>query len=662
MYKYVATCSFGTEPLLVKELELFEVENVKPLTGAVEFSANIEQAYKLCLWSRVADRVLLFINDFKCSNADDIYHNALKINWQNYMDVENTFQIKGSIAKEVNLNSQYALFRMKDAIVDWFQSSYSRRPSIARKNSDLYFNFHINKDYICSLYFDLVGEPLYKRGYRVSKTDAILKETLANAIVQYGKWQVGNKNSLLVDPMCGSGTLLIEAAILSLNIAPGAYRQSFSLEKWQGHDAEIWSRVRTEADNSKLFVNKDHNVKFFGYDSSKENIKKAISNARNSGLENLIHFEKRNLYQFSLPDENKLSPESCFLITNPPYGERLGEAESLKYLYKCLGRKIKANCNQWQVSIFSNNIELLDQINIPVVSRTKLFNGPLKCQLVNFDTSSAFSTQKIKLDFEKKNAIDNFSNNEISVDFSNRISKNYKSLKKWISSNNIENYRLYDRDMPEFNLVVDIYGDKIHLQEYKAPKSIDSEAARKRLNQAILTLVKVFDINRRQIHIKKRERQKGTNQYRQINTKRNYNEITENNLKFLVNFTDYLDVGIFLDHRYIRSYIRNISRGKNFLNLFSYTATASVYAAAGGALSTTSIDLSSAYTAWAKKNFLLNGFDLEENTLIIEDSLTWLEDDKNPVHNYDIIFVDPPTYSNSKKLTTDFNIQRDHLK
>lgn len=663
MYKYVATCSFGTEALLANELKSFGLTQVNHSSGAVEFSGDLEVAYKLCLWSRIASRVLLYIADFDCNDADDIYTHALDICWSDYLGVTDNFLIKGSVSKGVDINSQYALFRMKDAIADWFQSGFSKRPTVAKSKADHFFHFHINKDKRCTLYLDLVGEPLHKRAYRSESSEAPLKETLASAILQYSHWTGVEDNKLLVDPMCGSGTLLIEAALMRANVAPGSFREHFSLENWVGHDVGLWHRLRKEADASRQFDAETLDVRLYGFDASQKAVDAAQANAKKAGVESLIHFEKRELHGFSIPGDRRIDPSSAYFITNPPYGERLGEAEQLKYLYKSIGHCIKRHCQNWNVSIFSSNNELLDQLGVPVKNRVKLFNGAIKCQLAILDAGEKNVISNGIIDFEKPRELPGLMNDQVSLDFSNRLIKNYKGLKKWLLQNNLSCYRLYDRDIPEYNVVVDVYGDRVHLQEYKPPKTIDDETARKRLKQIITSLISVFGIDRNNIHLKQRERQKGNKQYKQLNTKKKYLEVVENDLLFLANFTDYIDTGIFLDHRYIRNYIRSISRGKNFLNLFSYTATASVYAASGGAKSTTSIDLSNNYTEWAINNLLLNGFSLDNHQAIQADSISWLQglgNENNAKNKFDLVFVDPPTFSNSKKLTGDFNVQDDH--
>lgn len=664
MYKYVATCLLGTETLLANEIKSFGLAQVNKVSGAVEFFGDLEIAYKVCLWSHIASRVLLYITEFDCDDADALYANALDITWTDFLSVDDNFQIKGTVSSGVSINSQYALLRLKDGIADWFQANYSKRPSVAKHNADHFFHFHINKNKRCALYLDLTGEPLHKRAYRSSATEAPLKENLASAILQYSGWLGLENNKLLVDPMCGSGTLLIEAALMSANIAPGGLREHYALQNWAGHNSGLWSRLRQEADISRYHDLDSVRARFYGFDSSNEAISAAKVNAIKAGVEQLVHFEQRNLHHFSLPADNKLEKPSAYLITNPPYGERLGEANQLKYLYKCIGYVVKENCQGWNVSVFSNNNELLDQLNLAETKRLKLFNGPLKCQLIilnNNGDQACNKSQQNLINFENpQGAVDSLEG-EIAVDFANRLVKNYKTLKKWIVQNNISCYRLYDRDIPEYNVLLDIYGDKIHLQEYKPPKTIDSERARKRLKLVIETLINVFGIKRNNIYLKLRQRQKGREQYKQLNDRKQYIDITENDLRFLVNFTDYLDTGIFLDHRYIRNHIKSIAKGKDFLNLFSYTGTASIYAASGGAKSTTSVDLSKTYTDWAIKNLYLNGFNSDDHQVIQADCMSWLEIEKNKKKKFDLIFVDPPTFSNSKKLSKDFNIQENHF-
>ncbi len=241
--------------------------------------------------------------------------------------------------------------------------------------------------------------------------------------------------------------------------------------------------------------------------------------------------------------------------------------------------------------------------------------------------------------------------------FANRLRKNLKRLGKWARKNRISCYRLYDADMPEYAVAIDIYGDWVHLQEYKPPASIDEEAARTRLEDILEVLPDVLGVRRERIVVKVRQRQKGTDQYRKQGREGEFLEVSEGSAKLLVNLTDYLDSGLFLDHRPVRQMIAEKSQGKRFLNLFAYTATATVHAALGGA-TTTSVDMSNTYLEWARRNLELNGFSGEQHRLVQADCGEWL---KQAAGEFDLIFIDPPTFSNSKRMDDTFDVQRDHV-
>jgi 23S rRNA (guanine2445-N2)-methyltransferase / 23S rRNA (guanine2069-N7)-methyltransferase len=242
--------------------------------------------------------------------------------------------------------------------------------------------------------------------------------------------------------------------------------------------------------------------------------------------------------------------------------------------------------------------------------------------------------------------------------FANRLRKNLKKLKKWAAKENIDCYRLYDADLPEYAVAVDIYGDEVHLQEYRAPKEIDETKAAKRLRDVQDALPQVLNLSPDKIHLKVRQQQKGAGQYEKQARRGVLKEVREGNCRFLVNLTDYLDTGLFLDHRPTRQLIQKLAAGTRFLNLFAYTGTATVHALMGDAIATTTVDMSKTYLEWAKKNLLLNHFDPEEEELIQADCLTWLE---TATGEYDLIFLDPPTFSNSKGMVETFDVQRDHV-
>ena len=241
--------------------------------------------------------------------------------------------------------------------------------------------------------------------------------------------------------------------------------------------------------------------------------------------------------------------------------------------------------------------------------------------------------------------------------FANRLQKNLKQLGKWARKADVSCYRLYDADMPEYAVAVDLYGDWVHVQEYAPPRSIDPDKAQTRLLDALAAIPVALGIASDKVVIKRRERQSGTRQYQRQGTQGNFLEVEEGGVKLLVNLTDYLDTGLFLDHRPLRLRIQQEAAGKRFLNLFCYTATATVHAAKGGARTTTSVDLSKTYLDWARRNLSLNGFS-DKQKLEQADVMAWLTTDRG---EYELIFIDPPTFSNSKRVEGVFDVQRDQV-
>lgn len=247
--------------------------------------------------------------------------------------------------------------------------------------------------------------------------------------------------------------------------------------------------------------------------------------------------------------------------------------------------------------------------------------------------------------------------------FANRLHKNLKHLGRWLKREGIDCYRLYDADIPEYALAVDIYeGEKrwIHVQEYEAPKNIDPQKAQTRLNQALGVIIDLMGIPEEQLFLKVRRQQKGSAQYEKLSSRQEFHQISEGGCYLLVNFTDYLDTGLFLDHRTTRGMLARLASGKRFLNLFAYTGSATVYAACGGARATTTVDMSNTYLDWAQRNMKLNGFTGKTHKYIQANCLAWL-DAVAGKRSYELIFLDPPSFSTSKRMTGTFDVQRDHV-
>jgi 23S rRNA m(2)G-2445 methyltransferase (EC 2.1.1.52) len=381
-------------------------------------------------------------------------------------------------------------------------------------------------------------------------------------------------------------------------------------------------------------------ARFFGYDNDSRVLESARANARRAGVFELFTFAQQDVIKL----KNPLAGQEITgtVLSNPPYGERLESEPALIALHSLLGRIMKQQFGGWNLSLFSASPELLSCLQLRADRQFKAKNGPLECVQKNYQlaaTSGEGSAQ-------------------IAEDFANRLRKNIKKLEKWAKQSNIECYRLYDADLPEYNVAVDRYGDWVVIQEYAPPKTVDANKARQRLFDVISATLSVLEIPANRLVMKTRERQKGKNQYQKLGEKGDFFEVQEFDARLLVNLTDYLDTGLFLDHRLARQMLGKMSAGKDFLNLFAYTGTASVHAGLGGAKTTTTVDMSRTYLEWAERNLRLNGLTGRQHRLMHADCLSWLRESDE---QFDLIFIDPPTFSNSKRMEDDFDVQRDHM-
>ena len=630
-----ASTARGLEELLKTELEALGASQCKVAQGGVYFQADDRVMYQSLLWSRLASRILLPLNDFDVYSDLDLYLGVQAIDWSEIFDVNDTFVVHFTGTNEEIRNSQYGALKVKDAIVDSFVRKLDQRPNVARQEADIRINVYLNKER-ASVALDLSGDSLHIRGYRDLAGQAPLKETLAAAIISRSGWQ---KNTPMVDPMCGSGTLLIEAAMIAADRAPGLYRQHWGFNAWLKHNPELWREVVTEAQVRFRQGLKDTTSRFYGFDIDKRVLDMARANARRAGLQDLITFNHGDAAALENPVKTDIKGT---IISNPPYGERLESEPALIALHSQFGRIVKARFPGWRLSIFSASPELLSCLQLRSEREFKAKNGPLDCVQKNYQLAETPSETIT----------------EISPDFANRLRKNQKKLTKWAKHQGVDCYRLYDADLPEYNVAVDIYGDKVVIQEYAPPKTVDERKARQRLFDVITATMNVLELTSNQLVLKTRQRQKGKQQYEKLAQKDDFFLVNEYNAKLLVNLTDYLDTGLFLDHRIARRMLGEMSRGKDFLNLFCYTGTATVHAGLGGAKSTTSVDMSRTYLEWAEKNLQANQLTGRQHRLMQADCLNWLA---NTDEQFDLIFIDPPTFSNSKRMDGTFDVQRDHV-
>ncbi len=644
---FVANCNLGLEQLTSAEIIHAGGKIKDTAPGVIWWWGTLKSGYSMCLWSRYSSKILMLLQKFIIDNSDDIYNEARAVDWSFHLDPEKTFSVSATLGKNSVVNhSHYAALKLKDGLVDSIREKNRTRPNVKKERADVRFHLHVEKNN-GFIYLDFSGESLHRRGYRGKQGAAPIKENLAAALVRFAGWHNGlSSEYTFIDPMCGSGTLLVEAAMIWGNTAPGLSRKYFGFTGWKGHDSDLWGKIVDEAVAKEESAYEKPWPEIIGYDTSAEMVAIAKENIKRAGFD-----EKITVVQQDVAFQKRVGQRGI-LAVNLPYGERLSEKNEIRALYQGFSRIIVDKLHGWQAGVLIAEPGLTDLFSFSERQSIRLKNGPLECRLL---TGVVEKKKEKNIYF---NEIDT-STLENGVDFYNRLVKNLKKIKKWTTTQNIHCFRVYDRDLPDYNFAIDLYERYVFLQEFTPAKSIDERLAQKRLSIALHIIRRVFDLSREKVFVRKRKRQRGKSQYQKKETQPKFHVVREGKAYFYVNFTNYIDTGLFLDHRPLRKLLGQEAKKKRFLNLFSYTATASVHAALGGAVSTTSVDLSKTYNIWAKNNFLLNGLSLDNHFFVQEDCKKWLDREQG---TYDIIFIDPPTFSNTKKKNLLFDVQTNHFR
>jgi 23S rRNA (guanine2445-N2)-methyltransferase / 23S rRNA (guanine2069-N7)-methyltransferase len=655
--QFFASCPPGVADLTAAELRTAGATQTSEFKLGVQFEGTLETAYRACLWSRTASRILMPLSTFAAASADELYQGVKAIDWPSHLGARATLAVEFAGTAPGLTHTHFGALKTKDAIVDRMRDHTGERPSIDVERPSVRVDVRLDHERV-TVSLDLSGESLHRRAYRARGIAAPLKENLAAAVLMRCGWPaLADEGAALVDPMCGSGTLVLEGALMALDIAPGSLRSYFGFLGWAGHDRALWERLIEEA-RERRAARSGLKLAMRGYDHDVLAIRAALENLERAKLRGAVHFERRDLNELS----NESGPRGL-LVTNPPYGERIGDQEQLKTLYATLGEKLRSHFEGWKAAVFTGNPPLAKAVGINARRTHTLFNGRIECRLLRFDVEpSEYRSERPQRTAEDEAKIRERPGAQM---FANRLRKNLKAAQDWARKEAVVCYRIYDADMPEYAFAIDSYGDSGEnrwavVQEYAPPKTVDIQAARMRRREVLASVPEVLALSAEKIFLRERRQQKGTDQYEKVATEREFHVVREHDYRFYVNFQDYLDTGLFLDHRLTRRRLGELARGTRFLNLFAYTGTATVYAVGGGAIASTTVDMSRTYTEWAKRNLALNDLATAQHAFVQADVLTWLKSEQGSSHRYDLMFIDPPTHSRSKRLEDDFDIQRDH--
>ncbi len=658
--RFLASAPRGFADLLIAELTACGALGARERAGGVAFSGTLECAYRACLWSRVANRVFLEVAQFEARDAAEFYDGIARLDWTAHLGPQATLACEFSGRHPAITHTHFGALKLKDGIVDALRTATGARPDIAPERPSVRVHAHAHGVHL-TVSIDLSGDSLHRRGYRAAAGEAPLKENVAAGVLMRSQWpELAKQNAEFLDPLCGSGTFCIEAALIAADRAPGLTRDYFGFLGWRGHDAPLWAWLLEEA-LVRAQAGATSGVTVRGQDRDAAAVRSAGESAVRAGVEPWVSFRSTPLADAApLPARDAGRPG--LLCTNPPYGMRMEDHAGAREVHRELGAVLRERFQGWNAAVLTGAPELGRELGLRAHRTHTIWNGGIECRLLRIQVG-AESTRAVGVLGRGSAHLKDTPGARM---FANRLAKNLKRLRSWAQREEISCYRLYDADMPEYAFAIDLYTTLeppqqwLYVQEYAAPAEIELEAVRRRRGEVLATLPEVTGVAAECIRVRTRRRTPRGEQYEKLDDSSHFHVIAEGGLKFRVNFGDYLDTGIFLDHRPTRARLRAAARGVRFLNLFAYTGTGSVYAASGGARSTTSVDMSRTYLEWAQRNLALNGMQAGTHQVVQAECREWLASTASGAERYELIFLDPPTFSNSKRMEGVLDIERDH--
>lgn len=681
------TTAFGLEAVAARELQELGFPSRTLSTGRLLVQADAHAVVACNLWLRTADRVLLRVAEFPAPDFDALFEGVKAVDWARWLPADAAFPVNGRSFRSA-LTSVPAVQRtVKKGIVEALMAQHAVR-ELPESGARHIVEVSLLEDR-ATITLDTSGDGLHRRGYRTMVGEAAMKETLAAGLVLLSAWEPRRP---LIDPFAGTGTIPIEAAMIGRNIAPGL-RRSFDAERWKWLPADLWSGARSDAIARQL---PELPRAIHASDTDAHALRAAQAHARAAGVERDVHVLQRDFSQIA----SKLD-YGC-IIANPPYGRRLGEDPQVEVLYRQFPIVLR-RLPTWSFFIITAREDFEALLGQPATRRRKLFNSQIECTYFQFlgpkppwlgrdaaapgdlgvpDARNEPATSEVADDPpEPASPADDppgekaprrpaagpvFGGlrerdvNEIEL-FRSTLANNTRHLRRY-PARGITCYRVYEKDAPDVPLVIDRYEQWAHVFEHERGHSRTPAQHADWLDRCRAVIAEVLEVPLERVEMKTRLKQRGLTQHERLDAAGREIEVSEGGLKFLVNLHDYADTGLFLDHRLTRDMVRKAAAGTRFLNLFCYTGAFSVYAAAGGATATTSVDLSNTYLDWTRRNLDLNTFrsgSAGEHRTIRADVREFLRAHKPGAH-YDLAVIDPPTFSNSKSTQSDFEVQRDH--
>ena len=703
-HEFFATCPKGFERLLAGELASLGAAGVRALRGQVAFSGALADAYRVCLWSRIASRVVLVLSHGAAADADELYDAASSIGWESHLSLSSTFAVDAHGMNDQLRNTQFVALRVKDAVCDRMQARFGGRPSVEVRHPDVTIVARVRGERV-TLGIDLSGEPLFHRGFgRRSADDGLggLRADYAAAMLAAGSWHrcLRHDTPTLAAAYAGSGTILVEAAGAALDRAPGLLRSRWGFDRWLGHDAAAWEALLDEADErAEKGGERADSLRLVSLDDRPGAASAARTSLRSAGLDvPLDTLTSRDTLADVLAGADASSTLGVCDLSWLRTAELAREVSALG----CVTTLADSLPTGSPLAAFALGDSLDAALGMTPVDGVSTLLGRDEAAIrlyaeaddahVTSDDNGTPATPAPRATVTLKDGTTIPVLVSASDQFAARLQKVAKLRAKWSKREDVSCYRVYDADLPDYAVAIDLYqaseasrghdkgGRWLVVQEYAAPKGIDLDLAHRRLLDVLAIAPRVLGVDPNDVTLRVRKRAKGGSQYAseqeegadtrpgrrsRLALAPGSHLVDEGGLIFEVNLAERLDTGLFLDHRDVRAQVRELAKGtkgsKRFLNLFAYTGTATCYAADGGAKHTTTVDLSRTYLDWAERNMERNGFTGDEHEYVQADVVRWISEQRRTRNRWDLVFCDPPTFSNSKRMGRDsFDVQRDH--
>lgn len=697
--EFFASCLAGLEAPLADELKRLGIRSVRPLGGGVAFFCDVRHALAACLWSRLASRVMFIVGRVDASLADTLYDDVADLPWELIIASEASIAVQAHGMNEELRNTRFTALKVKDAVCDRLREKCGVRPDVDTDNPDVLIDVRI-RERRATISFDLSGSSLYRRTYLAPDdgAEAPLECALAAGLLALAGWnEAARAGEALVDPACGDGAVVVEAASVACDLAPGLARDFWGFYGWARFDEDAWNDLLADADDrferglalaaAQEAIDAPGStrpdlevVRFAGLSTSSPAIARARGRAKRAGLRQAVSIEAagsegaaelvaRVSAAAGRATEDDINAHArCFVVSVLGARERASEANAQADAVSFVAAAAAAPVDSIFAEAGSDAVEarfgVAPQVRATfgrdrVAVEALVFNAPPAEAIVVMVPDSAGGAEHRVEVLEAA-----------SEQFSSRLHKVAKERRKWSRREGVANYRVYDADLPDYAVAIDVYagaGDAegntyLHIAEYAPPSSIDPVKAQRRFDDVLALAPVVLGIRPDHVFSKTRRRDKGGSQYRDAGRRSYVVQINEDGYLLEADLSGYLDTGLFLDHRTTRELVGSLAAGKRFLNLFAYTGTATVHAAGGGAVETTTVDLSQTYLDWAERNMEANGFDGPEHSFERADVMAWITECRRKPLRYDLIFVDPPTFSNSKAMgKRTWDVQRDHV-